>query len=99
MSHEKFTTAELENKAERIMDNFDFAAVHKHMVQSDWKWADPNGESQVPDILRIKVVARYLLTKAIWDSEPVANAGTGGFTAYKLPWGLQLTFQIQNSHA
>jgi hypothetical protein len=99
MSHEKFTEWELEGKAHDVMQRFDFAAVHKHMVQSDWKWVDPNGEPSVPDIVRLQVIARHLLTKVIWDSAPVANAGTGGFTAYKLPWGLQLTFQIQNSHA
>jgi hypothetical protein len=98
MSHEKFTKSELENKAEDIMRRFDFESVHKHMIEKDWKWYNDK-DLQVPDLDDLRVQARALLTRAIWDSKPVANVGTGGFTAYKLPWGLQLTFQIQNSHA
>jgi len=29
----------------------------------------------------------------------VTNVGSGGFVAYKLPWGLQLTFQLTWSSA
>jgi hypothetical protein len=48
----------------------------------------------VPDIMDLRVTARDLLTKAIYDDGDVSNVGTGGFVAYKLPWGLQLTFQL-----
>jgi hypothetical protein len=98
MSHEKLTKWELEGKASEIMQRFDFESVHKHMIETDWKWYTPDG-MQIPDLEDIRVQARVLLTRAIWEESPVTNVGTGGFMAYKLPWGLQLTFQIQNSHA
>jgi hypothetical protein len=47
----------------------------------------------------LRNTARDLMTKAIWDESPVSNVGTGGFTAYKLPWGLELTFQLEHTHA
>ena len=98
MYHEKFTTAELENKAADIMRRFDFESVLKHMIEKDWKWY--NGKDlHVPDLEDLRVQARALLTRAIWDENPVVNVGTGGFMVYKLPWGLQLTFQIGNSAA
>lgn len=98
MNHEKFTVSELENKAAYIMQRFDFESVHKHMIETDWKWYNGK-DAQVPDIEDLRVQARALLTRAIWDESPVTNVGTGGFMVYKLPWGLSLTFQIENSHA
>ena len=98
MYHEKFTTSELENKAADIMRSFDFESVHKHMVETDWKWHNGK-DTQVPDLEDLRVQARALLTRAIWEDTPVTSIGTGGFMAYKLPWGLSLTFQIGNSHA
>jgi hypothetical protein len=98
MYHEKFTTAELENKAADIMRSFDFEKVLQHMITTDWQWYSPDG-MRVPDIEDLRVQARSLLTRAIWEESPVTNVGTGGFMAYKLPWGLQLTFQISNSHS
>jgi len=47
----------------------------------------------------LRVTARDLLTKAIYDDSNVSNVGTGGFTAYKLPWGIELTFQLEHTHA
>jgi len=100
MSHEKFTTTELEKKAEQIMNSFDFEKVHAHMVAADWKWSNrDDSASEVPTVDRVKTIARYLLTNVIWDTRPVINCSTGGFAAYKLPWGLQLHFTLTNSHA
>ena len=98
MNHEKFTVSELENKAADIMRNFDFESVLKHMIETDWKWYNGK-DTQVPDIEDLRVQARTLLTQAIWTERPVTNVGTGGFMAYKLPWGLSLTFQIGSSNA
>lgn len=97
--HDKFTTLELEKKADEIMDNFDFEAVHKHMQDVEWKWHIKDMDFQVPDINNIKSTARYLLTNAIWDKSTVSNCSTGGFHAYKLPWGLELTFSIETAHS
>ena len=98
MYHEKFTTAELENKAADIMRSFDFEKVLQHMITTNWQWYSKDG-MRTPDLEDLRVQARSLLTRAIWDERPVINIGTGGFMAYKLPWGLQLTFQIANGQA
>ena len=98
MYHEKFTTAELENRAADIMNRFDFEKVLQHMLTTDWQWYSKDG-MRTPDLEDLRVQARSLLTRAIWDESQITNIGTGGFMAYKLPWGLQLTFQIQTSHA
>ena len=98
MYHEKFTTSELENKAGQIMQSFDFESVHKHMIETDWQWQMVSG-MRVPDLEELRVQARRLLTHVIWEESPVTNVGTGGFMAYKLPWGLSLTFQLVNRHA
>ena len=99
MAHEKFTNAELEEKAYEIMKNFNFESVLKHMQEKEWKWYMGGGRMEVPDMDDLRNTARDLMTKAIWDESPVSNVGTGGFTAYKLPWGLELTFQLEHTHA
>ena len=93
MSHAKFTTEELEAKASQIMYSFNFEKVHENMVASNHQWFIGDG-MKVPDLDELRSTARSLLVKAIYDKEPVSNVGTGGFVAYKLPWGLQLTFQL-----
>lgn len=98
MQHEKLTASELESRADLIMQNFDFEKVQQHMQSTDWRWVSDGG-MQVPDLDTIKSTARSLLTQAIWSEEPVSSCATGGFCAYKLPWGLSLTFQIGWSHA
>lgn len=99
MAHEKFTDQELEQKASDIMRSFDFEAVLKHMQDTNWSWYMGGGRYEVPNIEDLRVTARDLLTKAIYDDSAVANVGTGGFTAYKLPWGIELTFQLEHTHA
>jgi hypothetical protein len=99
MAHEKFTNSELEQKAYEIMKSFNFDAVLKHMQETNWKWYMGGGRYEVPDIDDLRNTARDLMTKAIWDESPVSNVATGGFTAYKLPWGIELTFQLEHTHA
>jgi|688.fasta_scaffold52394_4 hypothetical protein len=94
MAHEKFTEAELELKASSIMESFNFEKVLKHMQDTNHQWHMGNGVMRVPDMEDLRVNARSLLTKAIYDKNQCTNVGTGGFVAYKLPWGLQLTFQL-----
>jgi len=90
----EFTHQELEQQAETIMQNFDFEKVLKHMQDTNHQWYQGGGRMAVPDITDLRVTARDLLTKAIHDKSVASNVGTGGFVAYKLPWGMQLTFQI-----
>jgi hypothetical protein len=99
MAHEKFTDSELEKKAYDIMKSFNFEAVLNHMQEKDWKWYKGDGRMEVPDMDDLRFTARDLLTRAIYDKADVTNVGTGGFTAYKLPWGLELTFQLEHTHA
>ena len=98
MYHEKFTTAELENKIEEIMDRFDFKKVLEHMEETKWCWQMTSGY-KVPDMDQIRSTARRLLTEAAWSSDHVTNMSTGGFHAYKLPWGLELTFTLTWSYS
>lgn len=94
MAHEKFTNEELEIQASSIMARFNFDKVLKHMQDIDHQWYMGNGVTKVPDMEDLRVNARSLLTQAIYDKNQCTNVGTGGFVAYKLPWGLQLTFQL-----
>jgi len=85
--------SKLEKQAEEIMDRFGFEKVHAHMVEKNHRWVDGK-ELEVPSIHTLRLVARILLTKAIYHKDPCINIGTGGFMVYKMPWGLSLTFQL-----
>lgn len=93
MSHSKFTHSELEAQADSIMDRFNFEKVHEHMKNTGHQWHIGDGMA-TPTLEQLRVEARSLLTKAIWSNDECTNVGTGGFVAYKMPWGLQLTFQL-----
>ena len=93
MAHEKFTEAELESQVDSIMDRFNFETVHAHMVATNHQWFVGDG-MVVPTLSQLRMEARVLLTKAIYSNDHCTNMGTGGFVAYKLPWGMQLTFQL-----
>lgn len=90
----KFTPSELEVQADKIMDSFNFEKIRKHMEDTNHQWYQGGGRMGVPDLTDLRITARDLLTKAIYSNEECTNVGTGGFVAYKLPWGMQLTFQI-----
>lgn len=90
-----FTEMDLEAQNQKIMNTFNFEAVHKYMVEKNQEWYMGSVTGmKVPDIEDLKITARDLLTKAAYDREKVSNVGTGGFMAYKMPWGMSLTFQI-----
>jgi len=89
----RLTHEELELQAKTIMSTFDFAKVHKHMTNVDHKW-HMSGEMVIPTEEQIRWQARSLLTHAIWSSEECTNVGTGGFMAFKMPWGLKLVFGL-----
>jgi hypothetical protein len=93
MAHEKFTELELEDQISKIMDSFNFEKVHNHMGNINHQWND-GGVMSVPSMESIKTTARSLLVRAAYSEDKVTNQGTGGFVAYKLPWGMQLTFQL-----
>lgn len=97
MYHEKFLIDELLTKVNQILEHFDFEKVHTYMEATNWGWATSEGY-KVPSIDQIKDQARRLLIDAVWEEEHVANISTGGFHAYKMPWGLELTFSIEWHH-
>lgn len=89
---------ELEKKADDIMNYFNFEKVHNYMVETDWRWYQ--GEKMVvPSLEEIRAHSRSLLTQAIWHGDDVTLVGSGGFTAYKMPWGLELTFNLTKAYA
>ena len=94
MSMSKNTIQELEHQAEAIMDGFNFEKVQKHMQDTNHQWYKGGGRMEVPDVMDLRFTARDLLTKAIHAEDECTNIGTGGLVAYKMPWGLQLTFQL-----
>jgi hypothetical protein len=94
MAHEKFTEMELEKQNSDIMSRFNFEKVHKHMVENEHQWYMGSAGMRVPDLEDLRWAARDLLTKAAYSKDNVTNVGTGGFMAYKMPWGMSLTFQI-----
>lgn len=91
--HQKFTELELEAQVDSIMNRFNFEKVHAHMVSVNHQWLIGDGMS-IPTISQLRMEARVLLTKAIYSNDHCTNVGTGGFVAYKMPWGMQLTFQL-----
>ena len=81
------------DKIPEILMRFNFQKVHEHMVRMDHKWL--NGDTmEIPTLEELRSTARTLLTRAALSDSEVTNVGTGGFMAYKLPWGLSLTFQL-----
>lgn len=87
------TREELYTERDMIMERFDFEKVVKHMEQVDWKWHRGNVH-EVPTVFDLRGTARHCLNTVIESNEPSSNVGTGGFYAYKFPWGLQLVFSI-----
>ena len=83
------------DKIPEILMRFNFQKVHEHMVRMDHKWFNGSTmEMEIPTLEELRETARTLLVKAALDDSEVINVGTGGFMAYKLPWGLSLVFQL-----
>jgi hypothetical protein len=88
------TKEELYVKRDEIMERFDFEKVLAHMEQVDWKWQS-GSEYRVPTIFELRGSARFSLGVVIENEESSCNAGTGGFNAYKFPWGIELVFSVE----
>lgn len=78
----------LEKMIEDIMDEFNFARVHKAMVALDWKWALPS--NSIPSIDELRKEAERLLRNVAeirldmfidedWNAPIICS--TGGFSA------------------
>lgn len=88
------TKEELYEQRDRIMERFDFEKVLAHMEHVDWNWG-ASSEYRRPTIFELRGTARFLLGIVIDAEEPSSNAGSGGFHAYKFPWGIELVFSVE----
>ena len=84
------TKDELLEQLNLIMERFDFEKVHAYMKLTNWKWID-----EVPSVNKLRTTAERLLYDVIASDTPTTTSGTGGFTAYKFTWGIQLAFSIE----
>lgn len=81
------------NDINRVMDLFDFDKVHAYMVVTKWKWIKGNNEYYTPSVEALRVAAEAYLWAVVHSPNEVSVQGSGGFYAYRLPWGLKLTFE------
>lgn len=84
------TKDELLEQLNHIMERFDFEKVHAYMKLTNWKWID-----EVPSVNKLKTTAERLLYDVVISDTPTTTSGTGGFTASKFTWGIQLAFSIE----
>ncbi len=89
------TKEELYKKRDAVMERFDFEKVLAHMDQVDWKWQS-SSEYRRPTIFELRGTARFVLGTVIDSDEPSSNASSGGFSAYKFPWGIELVFSVEH---
>lgn len=67
-----------------IMDNFDFEKVHEAMNLLGWRWWTQKTDSlDIPDIPRLRKVARRLMQDAMGSHMSSYSTGTGGFQVDK----------------
>lgn len=78
-----------QQQIDEIMDNFDFDRVHKMMVAVDWKWGSGE-DAAVPDKVKLRQTARYLLQRVV--SDELYGLCTGGFFARNRNGLLSLSF-------
>ena len=83
---------ELLQQKSDILNRFDFGKVQDYMTKTGWTW---HGNQESPTITDLIFTAGKLLDNVIKSKEPASNSGTGGFTAYKMPWGLSLHFSVE----
>lgn len=84
------TREELLVQAQSIIERFDFEKVHAYMKLTDWKWID-----EVPSVNKLRTTAERLVYDVINSKNETTTSGTGGFTASKFTWGIQLVFSIE----
>lgn len=73
-----------DRQIEKIMQNFDFDRVHRHMVATDWKWRHNGAELHVPSIARLRKSARARLDDVVNHPYCPSSISCGGFKASKL---------------
>lgn len=79
-SKPKISPVDVEMIMDSVIDHFDFCRVHKVMTLLDWKWANADGSSSVPSVLRMKGSVRRLMRLAMKHWEPgTEGTASGGF--------------------
>jgi hypothetical protein len=84
------TREELLIQAQSIMGRFDFEKVHAYMKLTDWKWI-----GEIPSVNKLRFTAETLIYNVVNSKDETTTSGTGGFTASKFTWGIQLVFSIE----
>lgn len=80
-----------------VIENFDFEAIHKYMVESGWTWAFPYEETgRVPNIDEMKKTALELLIQVLFTQTTIPQywVQSGGFRAYKDTKTLELWLEF-----
>jgi hypothetical protein len=91
LNEDKVEKEPLEKMIDEILDEFNFARVHKAMVALDWKWA--SSKNYIPSMDELRIEAERLLYDAAkcrllefryehWEV-PI-HCSTGGFEAIAL---------------
>jgi hypothetical protein len=84
------TSAENQLSVEHIMETFDFEKVHAYMTLTKHTW---RGEDKSPTVEQLKSTALYVLHQ-VADSDIPTSSGTGGFRAFRMPYGISLSFDV-----
>ncbi len=80
------------NDVTDILKRFDFQKVHDYMILTNWKWRD-----EIPSLEELRLTAARLLVETLNDPQEFMSMGTGGFRAYKFPWGMELVFAMERT--
>lgn len=75
---------------ESILNDFDFEAVHRYMVNSDWTWW-MGGSVRTPTIGELRDCVHDLLC-SLNNKEDVTAVGTGGFEVCRVDNGVEVKF-------
>ena len=82
-----------EQQIKEIVDNFDWAKVHKVMEALNWTWRD---SEDIPTIGELVTNASQLMSD-VWDKQGKAfSISSGGFVATFDDGCLGLTFEVES---
>jgi len=84
----------IEEAINQIMDQFNFARVHRAMTILDWKWDFGKDELRVPEEYELRRRARELLRGAA-ETEAGYFISSGGFKASREQGALMLEFVLE----
>ena len=83
-------------QVEPLLEVFDFERVRQTMVALGWTYT---GESQSPDLVRLRQTARSVLQSVAEDAVDNQVVTSGGFRGWSLENTLFLTFEVASACA